>query len=53
MLEHWQDVLVTVIAAAAAVTVVWRTLGTFRDARPGGGAPGCDHCVIRQELTKP
>jgi hypothetical protein len=47
MLESWQDVVVTVAAAAAAITVVWRTLGTFGDARPGRGAPGCDHCVLQ------
>jgi hypothetical protein len=53
MLAHWQDVVVTLVAAAAAITVVWRTLGTFGDARPGGGgAPGCDHCALRDDVPK-
>jgi len=53
MLEHWQDVVVTVVAAAAAITVVWRTFGTFSDARPGGGGSGCDHCAVHRDVTKP
>lgn len=48
MFETWQDVLVTLVAAGAAVTVVWRTLGTWQDGRPGGAAsPACDHCAVK------
>lgn len=47
MFETWQDVVVTIVAGAAAATVVWRTLGTWTDSRPGRtGNPACDHCAL-------
>ena len=46
-MESWQDWLVTAIAAIAAVLVVWRTLGSWRDSKPGSkNAPGCDTCAV-------
>jgi hypothetical protein len=43
----WQDWLVTAIAAVAAVLVVWRTLGSWKDSRPSAkNAPACDHCAV-------
>ncbi len=46
---NWQDWLVTAIAGVAAVLVVWRTLGSWKDSKPGGaGAPHCDGCAIAE-----
>jgi hypothetical protein len=52
----WQDWLVTAIAAVAAVLVVWRTLGSWKDSKPSAvGTPHCDGCAIAEaakETTK-
>jgi hypothetical protein len=49
MSAGWQDIVVTIVAFGAAVTVVWRTLGTWADSKPGSSAsPGCDHCAIKK-----
>ena len=46
-MTNWQDWLVTIIAAVAAVLVVWRTLGSWKDSKPGGAnAPHCDGCAV-------
>jgi hypothetical protein len=37
-----QDVLVTVMALLAALTIVRRVLGVFS---PGKSSPACDHCA--------
>ena len=43
----WQDIVVTVVAAAGAFIVVWRTFGSWKDSRPGGAAsPHCDGCAL-------
>lgn len=48
-MESWQDWLVTAIAAVAAVLVVWRTLGAWKDSKPGSkNAPACDTCAIAE-----
>ena len=48
----WQDWLVTGVAAVAAALVVWRTLGSWKDSKPGSKkAPGCDNCAVA-ELAK-
>lgn len=47
MFATWQDTVVTLVALAAAVTVVWRTLGHWRDGAPGA-SPGCDHCALKK-----
>jgi hypothetical protein len=47
MFGGWQDVVVTAVALAAAITVVWRTLGAWGDSTPGAGSPGCDHCAVK------
>ena len=48
-MESWQDWLVTAIAALAGVLVVWRTLGAWKDSRPGSkNAPGCDSCAVAE-----
>lgn len=53
MFATWQDVFVTLVAAGAAITVVWRTVGHWSESRPGGaGNPGCDHCAIRNEAMR-
>lgn len=52
MFAGWQDVVVTMAALGAAVTVVWRTLGAWGDSRPGAGTPGCDHCAVRKEAMR-
>ena len=45
----WQDWLVTAIAAVAAVLVVWRTLGAWKDSKPGSkNAPACDNCAVAE-----
>ena len=44
-----QDWLVTAIAAVAAVLVVWRTLGAWKDSKPSSaGTPHCDGCAIAE-----
>jgi len=44
---NWQDWLVTAVAVLAGVLVVWRTLGSWRDSKPGSpNAPGCDNCAV-------
>jgi hypothetical protein len=48
MFAGWQDVVVTVVALGAAVTVVWRTLGAWSDSQPGTGTAGCDHCAVKK-----
>lgn len=48
----WQDGLVTLIALGAAVLVVVRTLGNWKDSKPGGSAPGCDHCAVKNEAMR-
>jgi len=49
---NWQDWLVTAIAAVAAVLVVVRTLGAWKDSKPGSkNAPACDGCAVA-ELAK-
>lgn len=43
----WQDILVTVVAACGAVIVLWRTLGSWKDSKPGSaGSPHCDGCAL-------
>ncbi len=53
---NWQDWLVTAIAAVAAVLVVVRTLGAWKDSKPGGAnAPHCDgfaNAEAAKETTK-
>lgn len=50
-MESWQDWLVTAVAAAAATLVVWRTLGSWKDSKPGSpGAPQCDGCAIAEAV---
>lgn len=50
---NWQDWLVTAVAVLAAVLVVWRTLGSWKDSKPGGaGAPHCDGCAIAEAANK-
>ena len=53
---NWQDWLVTAIAAVAAVLVVVRTLGAWKDSKPSAaGTPHCDGCAIAEaakETTK-
>ncbi len=45
----WQDWLVTGVAVVAAAIVFWRTLGSWKDSKPGGaGAPHCDGCAIAE-----
>ena len=49
---NWQDWLVTAIAAVAAVLVVVRTLGAWKDSKPGSkNPPACDGCAVA-ELAK-
>ena len=48
----WQDVAVTLVAAAAATTVIWRTVGHWRGSVPMGPGPGCDHCAIKNEAMR-
>ena len=51
-MESWQDWLVTVVAAVAAALVVWRTLGSWKDSKPGSkNTPACDGCAVA-ELAK-
>lgn len=46
---NWQDWLVTAIAAVAAVLVVWRTLGSWKDSKPGSkNTPACDGCAVAE-----
>ena len=46
-METWQDLLVTAVAGIAAVLVVWRTLGSWKDSKPGSkNAPHCDGCAV-------
>jgi len=52
MFAGWQDVVVTVVALGAAVTVVWRTLGAWGDSKPGAESPGCDHCPVKNEAMR-
>jgi len=43
----WQDWLVTGVAAVAAVIVFWKTIGSWKDSKPGtSGAPHCDSCAV-------
>lgn len=54
---NWQDWLVTAVAAVAAVLVVVRTLGAWKDSKPSSkGTPACDNCAIaeaaREETPK-
>ncbi len=43
----WQDWLVTGVAALAAAVVFWRTIGSWKDSKPGSpNAPGCDGCAV-------
>ena len=53
---NWQDWLVTGVATIAAVLVVWRTLGSWKDSKPGSkNAPACDGCAVAdlaREQTK-
>lgn len=45
----WQDWFVTGVAGVAAVLVVWRTLGSWKDSRPGSkNSPHCDGCAIAE-----
>ena len=53
MFAGWQDIAVAVVALGAAITVVWRTLGTWGDSKPGAGSPGCDHCPVGEEMKRP
>ncbi|MGE3344956.1 MAG: hypothetical protein AB7L71_16140 [Vicinamibacterales bacterium] len=47
MFAGWQDIVVTVIAAGAALVVVWRTAGHWQQSRPAKS--GCDHCLLANE----
>ena len=48
-MDTWQDWLVTAVAAVAAVLVVWRTLGSWKDSKPGSkNAPACDGCAVAE-----
>ncbi len=51
MFGSWQDIVVTIVAFAAAATVVWRTVGHWREGTPGA-SPGCDHCAIKNEAMR-
>lgn len=53
MFANWQDIVVTLVAFAAAATVIWRTFGAWADSKPGAsGNPGCDHCAIKNEAMR-
>lgn len=47
MFGGWQDIVVTVISAGAALVVVWRTVGHWQQSRPVKS--GCDHCLLANE----
>jgi hypothetical protein len=43
----WQDWLVTGVAGVAGAIVLWKTLGSWKDSRPGSKAtPACDTCAV-------
>ncbi len=45
----WQDWLVSAVAAVAAAIVFWRTLGSWRDSKPGSpNDPACDGCAVAE-----
>jgi len=53
MFATWQDTFVTLVAFAAAATVIWRTFGHWRGGAPGAtGNPACDHCAIKNEAMR-
>jgi hypothetical protein len=50
----WQDIVVTVVAAAGAFIVFWRTFGSWKDSKPGGaGSPHCDGCALTDAVRRP
>jgi len=50
---EWQDWLVTGAACLAAVIVFWKTIGSWKDSRPGTPAsPHCDGCAIVEAAQK-
>jgi hypothetical protein len=52
-MDSWQDWLVTAIAGVAGVLVVWRTLGSWKDSKPGSKAsPHCDNCAVADLAQK-
>jgi len=45
----WQDWLVTGVAVMAAVIVFLKTVGSWKDSKPGGaGTPHCDSCAVAE-----
>lgn len=49
---NWQDIVVTMVAAAGAFIVIWRTFGSWKVSKPGSaGSPHCDGCALTEAVN--
>jgi len=49
----WQDLIVGAVAFIAGAVVLMRTVGSWKDSKPGApGDPHCDSCAIAVESKK-
>lgn len=52
-MTDWQDIVVTLVAAAGAFIVFWRTFGSWKDSKPGGaGSPHCEGCALTEPVNQ-
>jgi hypothetical protein len=53
-MDNWQDWLVTAVAGVAGLLVLQRTLGAWKDSKPGSASsPACDGCALADAVHRP